>query len=498
MKVRTIHLLLLLALAKLLLHTLVNHRYGFHRDELAFLDDARHLAWGYVAYPPIAPWIGRVALELFGTSLVGFRFFSVLAQSCAMVLAGLLARELGGSRTAQLWSAIAMAIAPISVIQSSLFQYVSFDYLWWVLVAYCLVRLLNRGDQRWWLAVGAAIGLGMMTKYTMVFLVAGIVVGVLATDLRRQLTSRWLWGGVALSLLIFLPNLIWQWQHNFISLQFLQSIHARDVAIGRADDFLLEQLFVTASSITVPLWLLGLVYYWFLPAGKRFRLLGWMYVVPLVLMWWMEGRSYYLGPAYPMLLAAGIVLVDQWRATLAEQRGRLVHNTVWSLLIVGGVISAAIGMPIAPINSTWWQIVGEVQDNFVEEIGWEELVATVAEIYATVPEAERATTAILTGNYGEAGALSLYGPAYGLPTPISGVNSYWLRGYGDTEPTTLIVLGYTQEAAQQFFVTCAPAGQITNRYGIENEETRNHATILLCRDLRQPWPILWQQLQRFG
>ena len=220
--------------------------------------------------------------------------------------------------------------------------------------------------------------------------------------------------------------------------------------------------------------------------------------MPLVLMWAMAGRAYYLAPAYPMLLAAGIVQLEQWRATLTANRSRLVLNTTWTLPIIGGAISGALMLPLAPINSAWWHVVRQVHDNFVEEIGWEELVASVAEVYTTVPASEQANTAILASNYGEAGALNLYGPAYGLPAPISGVNSYWLSGYGSFEPTTLIVIGYTQEAAQQFFASCAQAGQITNRYGVENEETRNHAAILLCRNPRQPWPRLWQQLRRFG
>src|SRR5262249_28190010 len=148
---------------------------GFHRDELATLDDARHLAWGFVAYPPLTPFIGRVALELFGTSLAGFRFFASVAQGVALVLAGLLARELGGKRWAELTAGIAVAIAPVSLAAGRLFQYVSFDYLWWVSLAYFVARLLTSADSRWWLAIGAVIGLGMLTKYTMIFLVAGLV-----------------------------------------------------------------------------------------------------------------------------------------------------------------------------------------------------------------------------------------------------------------------------------------------------------------------------------
>src|SRR5919198_1674747 len=210
-------ILILLALARILLHTLTNGQYGFHRDELAMLDDARYLAWGYVAYPPVTPLIARVALDLFGPSLIGVRFFSALAQSVAMVLTGLMARELDGSRSTQALVALAVAIAPLSLAQGALFQYVSFDYLWWVLIAYLMIRLLKSEGPRWWLGIGATIGLGMMTKYTMAFYLAGIIAGVVCTKARRYLASPWLWGGVALSLLVFLPNLMWQVQHDFIS-----------------------------------------------------------------------------------------------------------------------------------------------------------------------------------------------------------------------------------------------------------------------------------------
>lgn len=491
-------ILIILALLRFSLHLLTNSQYGFHRDELATLDDARYLAWGYVAYPPVTPFIARVALELFGPSLVGVRFFSALAQSVAMILAGLMTRELGGSRLAQIVTALAVAIAPVSLIQGALFQYVSFDYLWWVLIAYLVIRLLKSENPRWWLGIGAVIGIGMMTRYTMAFFVVGIVGGVLLTQTRRYLKSAWLWGGVALSLLIFLPNVIWQLQHNFISLEFLSSIHARDVEIGRTEGFLIEQFFVGANLFTIPLWVAGLYYYFFSPAGARYRMLGWMYLIPFLLFFVSQGRSYYLSPAYPMLIAAGIVTWERWLARLSIGWARFGWGVMWVALGIGAIFSGALMLPIAPVNSDWWHFTSEVHDNFVEEIGWPELAETVADIYAVLPAAEQAQTGILTGNYGEAGAINLYGPAYGLPEAISGIDSYWLRGYGASPPQTLIVVGYSHDGAERFFEQCDWAGQITNRYGVENEETKFHPNIFICRGLRQSWPALWASLKHFG
>lgn len=481
--------LIAIALGRLLLHVLTNGHYGFHRDELATLDDAHSLAWGYVAYPPLTPFLARVALELFGASVAGLRFFGALAQCAAIVLTGLTARELGGGRWAQVAAALAVAIAPVSILWGALFQYSGFDYLWWVLAAYCAARLLRSADPRWWLGIGAAIGLGMMTRYTMGFLALGVAGGLLLTPARRDLRSKWLWLGVAASLIIFLPNLFWQFKHDLISLDFLRFLHARDVRIGRADGFLVKQLFVPANLFTVPLWAAGLWFYFAAPTGKRYRLLGWMFVIPFALFALAKGREYYTAGSYPLLFAGGAVLGERW---IASRRVLAA-----SALLLGAAFGAIV-VPFASVNSWWWNHVASRVDDFREEIGWPELVETVASIRDALPAQDRTGLGILAGNYGEAGAMDLYGPEHSLPKAISGVNSYWLRGYGDPPRQTLIVVGLSRATLGHYFETCELAGHITNRYGVQNEETLEHPDIFVCRGLRQTWPEFWKQFRRFG
>jgi Dolichyl-phosphate-mannose-protein mannosyltransferase len=488
----------LLASALLALHVATNGQYGFHRDELATLDDARFLSWGYVAYPPLLPFVARLAVDLFGLSLVGVRLPAATAAACALFLAGMMARELGGGRWSQVLAAVTAGIAPIALLMGAMLQYVAFDYVWWVLTAYLFLRLLNSENPRWWLAIGATVGIGMMTKYTMAFLVAGIIGGVLLTPTRRQLTTPWPWAGAAVALLLFLPNLLWQAQHNFISLEFLASIHDRDVRIGRTQGYLVEQLIVSASPLTIPLWIAGLWFYFFASDGRRYRLIGWLFVIPSVLLLLAQGRSYYLAPAYPMLLAAGAVVLERWSQSLAATTRRLVRGGVWVAVAVGAAVGAALMLPLAPINSGIWTVSNAVHDNFAEQIGWPDLVASVAEIYAGLPAEDRAGTRILTANYGEAAAINLLGADHGLPPAISGVNSYWFRGYGDPAPTSVIVLGYRSDDAQRGFEYCREAGRVTNRYGVRNEETRDHPTIYWCERPRQPWPELWTELRHFG
>lgn len=490
--------LLLVALVNLLVHAAVNHRYGFHRDELATVDDARFLAWGYVAYPPVTPFIARVAFTLFGTSLVGLRFFAALAMSACCVLAGLMARSLGGRRFAQLLAALAVAAAPLVIIEGSLFQYVSFDYLCWVALALMFINLLRSGDERWWPGIGAVIGLGMLTKYSIAFFVVGLVAGVLLTRARGHLKSGWLWAGVALALLIWLPNLLWQVEHDFISLKFLQSIHERDVRIGRAEGFLREQFFVCTNLVTVPLWLAGLWFYAVDKEGRKFRALLWMFVVPFILLLVARGRSYYLAPAYPMLLAAGSVFLERKIFSDSFRHRGAAVTASFALILAGCVVFGALLLPLAPVNSGLWKVSNSLQDNFREEIGWQELAETVAGVYRGLPTEEQAHAGVLAGNYGEAGAINLYGRRLGLPETVSGVNSYWLRGYAEPPPATLIVVGFSEARATRLFETCSRAARVTNRFGVENEETREHPDIFVCRGPRLPWKEFWSSIQSFG
>ncbi len=486
--------LVAIATATVAVHLLAGGYYGFHRDELATLDDARHLAWGYVAYPPVTPFFARLSLILFGTSLVGFRFFAFIVEAIAVVVTGLMARELGGRRGAQ--AVAAAAGIPFCIIGGALMQYVSFDYLCWVLTAYFVIRLLKSDDARWWAAIGITIGLGMMTKYTMGFFVLAIVVGVVATDARRFFRSKWLWIGVGLSILAFVPNLIWQAQNHFVSLDFLRHIHARDVRIGRTKGFLPDQL--KLMLLGLPLALAGLYFYLLAPAGRRFRMLGWMYVVTLVLFVVAKGRWYYLGPGYPMLYAAGALWGERQLESLRRAWAGTIRALVWAALAFDIVLVCAIAIPMAPVNSTRWKFAAKNNGDLVEELGWPELTQEVARIRDALPEQDRTRLGILAANYGEAGAINLYGPQYGLPQAISGINSFWQRGYGNPPPETLVVLGLSRHFLERNFSACEVAGHTPNPYGIDNEETRDNPDIYVCRGLRHSWPEFWRDFRYYG
>ena len=488
-------ILLLVAAGGVLIHILLNGQYGFHRDELDVLMNARQLDWGYVAYPPFTPFVARLGLEFFGESLRGLRIFSAMAQGIVMILAGLMARDMGGRRNAQIMSAFAVFIAPIALLAGTWIMYFAFDYLWWVLVAFFLVRLLATDDARYWLGIGAGIGLGMMTKFTMVFWVIALVVAVLITPARKYLRSKWLYLGAGLALLIYLPNLIWQIQHDFISLDFLSAIHARDIRWGRADDFLIEQLYGTTNPFSLPLWTVGLSLCMFGASMKRFRGLGWMFLVTFLLFLINRGRAYYVAPAYVPLLAAGCVGFEHWFESRTEGMRRVGFGLLWGAQVIGSLIAIVLMKPIAPINSALWEITSGVNEDVVEMVGWQDLTAQVADIYQSIPAQEQPRTVILAGNYGEAGALDLYGKEYDLPLIISGSNSLWYRGYGEPEPETVIVVGFESSYASNFFRSCQYTGKVTNSFQVKNEESTHHTGLYVCREPRRPWQDMWQEMR---
>ena len=487
-------ILLVIAAAVVLVHLLTDNRYGFHRDEFQFLSDARHLDWGFVAYPPVTPFLERISFALFGLSMVGLRLFSVLAQATAIVVTGFMARELGGRRLAQVAAAQAVALSPLPLFEGTEFQYTSFDFLWWVLIAYFTIRLLKSENPRWWLAIGAVVGLGLMTKYSITFYIAGILIGVAVTPARRFFKSVWFWSGIGLALLIFLPNLLWLANHDFISYHFLQHIHVRDVGEGRANGFLADQFLICVNIAATPLWIAGFIGFL---RSKRYRMIAVMFLVPLALFFIGKGRGYYTAAAYPMLLAMGAGMGERWLDRLNLTARRVVAVLYFANFAVASAYICAIILPLAS-SGPLQQFALSKNGDLREEFGWNEMVKTVADIRNSLPPDQQASLGILVGNYGEQGAIEILGPAYHLPAPISMTNSAWLRGYPTPQPTTLIVIGFSASAANRAFTSCRVAGINQNSQGVRNEESEYHAQIFVCGPPREPWPTFWSDYQAFG
>jgi dolichyl-phosphate-mannose-protein mannosyltransferase len=483
-----------IAAAFAVFHTLTNGRYGFHRDELQFLSDARHLDWGFVAYPPFTPFIERIGFSIFGLSLVGLRLFSVIAQAIVILVSGLMARDLGGNRLAQVATSVSVGLSGLPIFEATEFQYTTFSFLWWILVCWFTIRLLKTENPRWWIGIGLAIGLGLMTKYSLVFFVAGLLVGSALTRARRYFISPWFWLGVMVALVIFSPNILWLIRHDFVSYHFLQSIHARDVGEGRAKGYWTMQLLVDSNPVAIPLCLAGLIAFF---RESRYRMLAWMFVVPVLFFWLNKGRFYYVAEAYPVLVAMGAVVAERWLRDRLGALRRTLEITYFAGAVASGMLFIAVLVPVAPsgpLRSFALRNNGDLR----EEIGWDDLVHTVADVRDSLPADQQSSYRIMVGNYGEAGVIENLGSAYHLSSPISLTNSFYLRTYPTTPPSTLIVIGFSRQEVEDDFTACRLAGRISNSLGVKNEESKDHPDIFICGSPRQGWPEFWKTHQRFG
>ncbi len=473
-----------LAVLVLTLHLATNGLYGFHRDEFYYLDSARHLAWGYVDYPPVTPAIARLSLLIFGPSLWGLRLWPSLAGAVMVVLTAQIARELGGGRTARVLAAIGAAASPVLLGANWLFETVTFDQLMWLTCLWLTARIARTKDRRLWLALGAAAGVGLETKYTILALLAALAIAIGVTPLRRHLRTPWPWLGLALTVLIVLPNLIWQVANEWPSIAFTFNHHA-----AQSNDFapltvLADQL-ALIGPLAIPVWLAG--WYW-LGSGSR-RAIGVAALLAFVV-YLFVGKDYYVGPLHPVLLAAGVCALEAW----TRQRARWLRPATAGALVLQALVLLPIAIPLVPEAVMARSALPSIRTDFAETVGWPDLVAQVATIYHRLPAPQRQRSVILTNNYGEAGAINTYGPPLGLPTAVSGELSYYYW-----PPASLsgpvIAVGFDARFLSTLFDGCSTAGTVSNAYGLANQEFGS--PFVVCQRPKHPLPRLWQLLKRF-
>jgi hypothetical protein len=472
------------AVAVLALHLTTNALYGFHRDELYYLDSARHLAWGYVDYPPLTPAVARLSLLLFGPSVWGLRLWPSLAGAVMVVLASQIARELGGGRAARILAAVGAATSPVLLGANWLFETVTFDQLMWLVCIWITARLVRTGDRRLWPALGTAAGIGLETKYTILALLAGLVVAIVATPLRSHLRTAWPWLGLALAVLIFLPNLIWQGANGWPSVDFTLAHPA-----AQADDFgplaFLSAQLALIGPLAIPLWLAG----WFWLLARRNRALGVASLVAFVI-FMLVGKGYYIGALDPVLVAAGACGVEVW----GRRRSRWLRPTSITALVLQAAVLLPIALPLFPEAVMARSALPSIRTDFSDTVGWQSLVAQVAAVYERLPVRVRSSAVILTSNYGEAGAVNTYGPAVGLPTAVSGeLTYYYWRPARMSGP--IVAIGLDVGFLSTLFETCTTVETVSNAYGLNNQEFG--APIVVCGQAKLPLAALWPRLKSF-
>jgi hypothetical protein len=490
-----------LAGAALLIHFAFNGRFGYFRDELYYAACGQHFSWGYVDHAPLSPWLAQVSRSLLGDSLFALRFLPALAASAKVLLAGWIARELGRRSFAQFLAALTTLIAPIYLTFDNFFSMNSFEPVFWMACAAIVLRILNGGDAHLWLLFGLVAGVGILNKHSMLFFCSGIALGLLFTPGRRHFASKWIWAGAAISFLVFLPNLVWEIRNGWPTIALLRAVIGTKYAVVSPWDYVWQQSLLT-NPIAAPIWLAGLWYLLRDPQGKKYAVLGWAYLAVLAEMLALDGKIYYLAPAYIMLLAAGATWIE---LRLLPRTGAWLKYAIVAPLLLGAVIAAPLAMPVLSVDATiaytrFWDVKavrvenvpqGELPQLFGDMFGWQEQVAGVASVYNRLPAAERADAAVFAYNYGEAGAIDYFGGRYGLPKAISGHNQYGLWGPRNYSGDVVIAIGYPESRLREYFGEVSPAAHIIPPHAIPEE---SDLTIFVCSHPRAPLPEMWPRL----
>jgi 4-amino-4-deoxy-L-arabinose transferase-like glycosyltransferase len=457
-------------------------RYGWDRDELYFLAAAHHPALGYVDYPPLIALVGRAVLAVFGTSLIALRLATMAIGLTSVVVVALCARELRGGLWAQAVAALAWATAPLALGAASVFHPTWLDMAAQAATLYLVLVVVARPLPRLWPAVGIAAGIGLEAKYTIATLLAALVVGFALTPQRRVFRTRGPWLAAAIAALLVAPNVAWQVEHGWPSAAFAASQHAKTAADTPPAAYLAEAVaFLAGCALLAGI---GGVWLWRRPALRPF---AWAAVLVVVGFALEQGRAYYPLPALIVCVAAGSVALERWRP-----RARWLRRGVVAALAVIQLIVVLVAAPlVVPVRSTAGMIASGVWRSsfYKDEIGWPELVAQTARAWRSLPGSERRHAAILAQNYGEAGALSRFGPSLGLPQPLSGHLSWQYWRPARLPQRIVLTVGFDPSVLERLCASHRRLATIDNRWRLDNEERGRFVAV--CR-LRRPLGSLWR------
>ena len=510
-----------IALGKFLFHCYFNNRYGYFRDEFDYMDCGDHLAWGYVDQPPLIPFLIHVCRAVLGDSLRSIRLIPAVASSLLVVQTAILAREFGGRRFALLLSAIAVVIAPQYLSNGSLLGTNCLEPNLWMGCAYFAILAIKRNDPRYWLWFGVLAGLGLEEKYSIAVFGLGMVVGLLLTAQRRVFLNPWIWLGGLAACLIFLPNLLWNIHNHWPFVELMHNIRAdgRDVVLPLPQYFFQQTLLV--DPFTAPIWITGLVALFVSLRFKPYRALAWCYLACFTVFFALHGKNYYLAPVYPMLLAAGAVIIEsaidgrriEGRATASFKTSHRLRAwlepAIVIVLLASGAHLAPVVVPVFSPNKfiaymKYLPMKLPVMEHsharavlpqwYADQFGWEEIVDETVKAYNQLSPAERPGCGIFAQDYGQAGAIDFLGRPYGLPPALSGHQTYFLWGPRGYSGNCLVVLDESRERLEELFEHVEYVGtSADNPYALERQ-----IAVYVCRGARfGTLEKVWPQLKKW-
>ncbi|HEX4531114.1 MAG TPA: glycosyltransferase family 39 protein [Acidimicrobiia bacterium] len=477
----------LLAVTKVTFQLVTASLYGAHRDEFYYLAGGHHLAWGYVDHPPAVPALDRLAELVLGHSVVALHVLPALIGGVLVLLGALLARELGGGTRAQTLAAVVAAIGPLYLTTTHFLSTVTLDLVVWALASLLVIRMIRTGDARWWLAIGAVVGLGLLNKYTVAFWVLGAVGGLLCTGRRRLLSNRWALGGACIAAALVAPNVAWQASHHWATFEFMRNLRANNGATNVREFLPLQLVAMTLAGTVVWVAALRATVRRTSFDVHRWLAVGWL--ILFVVLFATEGKGYYLGSWYLPLVALGAVVIERTWSARAQR-------VLFAAVVVTGLAMAPLFTPILPERTFVAAGLNDTNKDLGSLIGWPRVVHQVADVVHTLPTDEQRRSVILTSNYSEAGALEFWRPELRLPDVISGDNTYWWWGYGHRHTGPVVTVGFSRQFLARYWDNCTPAGTLGRGAPIDPQEVG--ASIFVCRGQRITWARLWPRLRDYG
>ncbi|HEX9188832.1 MAG TPA: glycosyltransferase family 39 protein [Vicinamibacteria bacterium] len=486
----------------LLLHLAFLPGYGVFRDELYYMACGRRPSWGYVDHPPLVAWVAWLVAHVAGESHLALRAVAALAIAATAWLAGRIAGALGGGPFARGLSGIATGLAPVILSLGSAYSMNALDLFFWALIALLLVRALSGGGERLWLAFGAAAGIGLLNKVSVLYLGFGLAVGLVLARRWDVLRTRLFWAAGLLAAVIFLPHLAWQHATGWPTLEFMANARRYKMAPLSPPGFLAETLLHTAPAAW--LWILGVAWLVLARRARRWQALGFAFLVVLAVLVIAGGKPYYLAAAYSLAFAAGAVAVEGW----TSRRARFVRPVLVALVLAVSLAVAPLGKPLLPVEaylryaaalgikpaSGERHELGRLPQFYADMHGWREMAETVAGVVRGLPPEERAGACVFGQNYGQAGAIEYFGPPLELPPAVSGHNSYWLWGPGSCTRELVVVIGGGRERLDERFRDVRLGAVSRCRDCMPYEDG---LSIWVARGAKQPLRELWPLVKHY-
>jgi hypothetical protein len=475
--------------------------FGVHRDEFLYLSMGRHLRLWRMDFPPLIALLANASRGLFDSSLAVVRVFPAIEGAVLLLVSALIARALGGGRFAQALAMLGVLCGPVFQRASTLFQPVVLDQLWWTLGLYALIRLARDDEPRYWLWFGATMGLGLLTKFSILFFGFSVLVALVITPSRRWLRTRWPWLAALVALAIGSPSIVGQLRLGFPVLGQMQDLQSQQLGHVSWWSFVHDQpLMVGVLSFA-----LALVGGWALVASRRwagFRLAGWTCVIAFALLFALHGKAYYIAPIYPALIATG--------ATVLESLGGRVAGLARVIVVAGvvafGVIALPIGMPILGWDATARYaarlgvtqalttnrgVMDKLPQDFADMIGWEEQARALGSVARTLSPSERAQAVIFGDNYGEAGAAEFYRSRYDLPPVVSAAGTFWFFGPGTRPGAVLITIGSDSADLVRYYGDVRRGATVESPWSVDEERV---LPIYVARAPTTTLQALWPSL----